>query len=134
MVISKGNKLLFYERDRMEKLEVSYGNRKLGRDTMILNMGSAKNCPSKKLGLCKVCKICYASKAEKLYPNVLPYRNRQAKYWSKRNAETISADIMADVKRKRNPIKKFRFSEAGDFRTQKDVDKMTDVCKVLSRH
>lgn len=116
----------------MEKLEMSYGNKKLPSNTAILNMGSAKTCASKRLGLCKVCKICYANKAEKLYPNVLPYRNRQAKYWSKRKAETISADIIADVNRKRNPVTRFRFSESGDFRSQKDVDKMADVCKVLS--
>lgn len=28
----------------------------------------------------------------------------------------------------------FRFSEAGDFRSQKDVDKMTVICKTLSNN
>ena len=116
----------------MSKLEMTYGNRKLDKDTAILNIGSATNCAAKVLGLCKVCKICYAMKAERLYPNVKPYRNRQATYWAKRKAETIAADILADVSRKHIKVTKFRFSEAGDFRTQKDVDKMADVCRVLS--
>jgi hypothetical protein len=55
------------------------GNRKIPKSTAIFNMSSALNCPSKKLGLCKAASQgakCYARKAEILYPQVLPYRER----------------------------------------------------------
>ena len=55
---------------RYNDLLLSNGNSKIGNDTMILNMGSAMNCPSKKLGLCKLGSKCYALKAEKLYKPV----------------------------------------------------------------
>jgi hypothetical protein len=32
---------------------------------------------------------------------------------------------------KNNPIKQFRFSEAGDFANQAAVDKMAEICKLL---
>ena len=113
------------------KMPVTFGNHKLPSSTMIMNMGSATNCPARKLGLCKVCKKCYALKAEKIWPNVKPYRNRQAHQWSASKAETIAESLTDQISRKRNPVKAFRFSESGDFRSQKDVDKMTTVCKIL---
>ena len=57
------------------------GNKKIGNDTLIFNMGSATDCPSKKLGLCRHCDKCYALKAERQYPQVRPFRDRQADYW-----------------------------------------------------
>lgn len=49
----------------------SYGNRKLPKETLIVNITSAQNCPSDKLGFCKHSKICYAKKCERIYKNYL---------------------------------------------------------------
>jgi len=62
------------------------GNKKLGKDTLIFNMTSATNCPSKRLGLCQLkgrCESkCYALRAEKRFPAVLEYREEQAGDWT----------------------------------------------------
>ena len=117
----------------MQKLEISKGNSKLGKDTIIINMNSATDCPSAALGLCKLGKKCYALKAEKLYPGCLPYRRRQGSYWNSRTAIEIAADLEAVIKRGRTPIKFVRLSEAGDFRTQDDVDKAELIASHLKK-
>ena len=106
-------------------LPVSYGNSKLnGNNVMIFNITSASACPSDELGLCSLGprngdKSCYAYKAERMYKQVLPYRNRQTEWWD----HHFSVDAFVQALRK--TTKFFRFSEAGDFRHQEDVDKMS---------
>lgn len=114
-------------------LKVSNGNRKIGEDTLILNMNAAMDCPSRKLGSCplKDPKKCYALKAERLYPQVLPYRRKQQTYWKANDAETIAQDLMAQMRLTPADIKYLRFSESGDFEKQEDVDKMVDIANVL---
>jgi hypothetical protein len=108
------------------KLLASIGNLKLGKDTLILNITSATDCPSRKLGLCRLPTRCYALKAEHLYHNVLPFRLQQSIQWY-----SNSPDALAEmINRKRN-IKYLRFSEAGDFRNQSDVDKMDELARLL---
>lgn len=115
-------------------LEISGGNTKVGDDTLILNMCSATDCPSSKLGLCKLGEKCYALKAEKRYLGCLPYRRRQADYWKNTGAPQIAADILAVVKRIKRRITFVRLSEAGDFETQEDVDKASLLAVLLKKH
>jgi hypothetical protein len=120
----------------MKKLELSNGNSKLGDDTIILNMGTAHECPSAKLGLCKLGKACYALKAEKLYPQCKPYRDRQAEYWQTTQAADICRDF--DAWFKSHPIiakriRWFRFNESGDFYSQQCIDKLDTIAKHLRK-
>ena len=108
---------------------LSFGNRKLPKSTMIFNFGSATECPSKKLGLCKVANICYAMKSERQYKQTLPYRNRQAHYWMNANAHTIADNFVTVIRKKK--VKALRFSEAGDFYNQENLDKFTKVCELI---
>jgi hypothetical protein len=112
------------------KFLYSIGNRKLGKDTLIFNMTSAMDCPSKARGLCKHPGRCYALKAEKMYPACLPYRRRQAFYWHQNTAGTIAADILAALKRHK-AVKYISFSESGDFKDQKDVRKLYAVARIV---
>lgn len=114
-------------------IEVSKGNLKLGNDTLIINMNSATDCPSAALGLCKLGNRCYALKAEKLYPTVLPYRRRQANYWKSHSALEIANDIMGIISRGRTVIHYVRLSEAGDFETQADVEKAELIAMHLKK-
>lgn len=111
------------------------GNSKLPAKTAIFNMTTATECPSKIMGRCKVADICYAIIPEKMYPKTcLPYRTRQAEYWDRISASDFVIDFMTARQRKR-PINRpdtIRFSEAGDFRTQADVDKMEEIAELLS--
>ena len=146
LCVAQGANRLFYKGQTMKtKTEKkrgtimgrywSLGNKKLPASTAIFNMTSATDCPSKIMGLCKVADICYAILPEKMYPKTcLPYRDRQAKYWSDNTASDFVLDFMSAVNRKR-PINRpdtLRFSEAGDYRTQADVDKMELIATLLS--
>lgn len=68
------------------------GNNKIGLDTLVFNQGTARDCPSKAMGLCEFCnivkgfrgalghgKLCYAAKME-FSDKVINYRLRQEKY------------------------------------------------------
>jgi hypothetical protein len=107
-------------------MEFSKGNTKIGRNTLIFNMGPAKTCPSLKLGLCQLdCPgKCYAHKAEVQYPAVLPYRQRQAKSWKRQSYLKIAWDI-ADNRTKNT--KYVRFNESGDFYGQSCIEKLKDI-------
>lgn len=115
-------------------IKVSKGNHKLGTDTLILNITSAAACPSKAKGLCKIPGKCYAAKAERQYPQVGPYREGQTKVWDKSPAEELAIDLVGIINRSRSPIRYLRFSEAGDFRHQEDVNKMSRIAELIAPH
>jgi len=117
------------------KLELARGNKKLPHSTAIFNLGSAKKCPSAKLGLCQMANTgvrCYALKAETQYPAVYPYRVRQLDYWIKAGPQRFAADFMRIVDKARKPITHLRVNESGDFRHQADVDNMEEVANDLA--
>ena len=109
----------------MEGNVFSYGNLKLPRSTAIFNITSSKDCPSAKLGLCNIASICYAKKAERLYPKVLPFRRRQTEFWDSCTEEEF-------INRLEDP-KLLRFSESGDFRHQRDVIKVSGIAERLKK-
>lgn len=113
------------------KNHVSFGNRKLPKTTMIFNMGSAMECPSRIKGLCSVSGICYALKAERLYPAVLPYRQRQANIWLRSNVEELCEQLADIIDRKRKKPTLFRFNESGDFYGQNCVHKLDIIACFL---
>lgn len=110
---------------------LSFGNKKLPKSTAIFNMGSAYECSSEKLGLCKVADICYAKKAEKMYPSVLPYRNRQTAFWRNTNANEFTELFFESIKGKKERISMLRVSESGDFENQKDVETWEQIATNL---
>ena len=113
-------------------IKVSNGNKKIGKDTLIINMNSATDCPSRKLGLCNIDEgKCYALKAERIYPQVLPYRRKQESLWDHLMPSELAQGLNGIIKRKRNKIKYIRFSEAGDFKSQWDVDKMKNLARII---
>jgi hypothetical protein len=108
------------------------GNFKIGDDTLIMNITSATDCPSKALGLCKHSDKCYAHKAEVFHPTVRPFRRNQTILFDNCTAENFAKDTLAILARSRKPIKYLRFSEAGDFRSQADVDKLSQIASLLA--
>lgn len=114
-------------------MDYSVGNTKIGKDTLIVNMGSATECPSKKLGLCKIAK-CYAEKAEIQYPNVLPFRMRQENYWLDTDAFGIVEDltyVFSFNNRRTIPVKFVRVNEAGDLHSHKCLTKLIHIAKMM---
>jgi hypothetical protein len=130
------------------ELIISIGNLKIGKDTIIFNMGSATHCPSKKLGMCQVCLsrhrdgkvksgVCYATKAERQYSgdkhSTVRKRMLQAKQWEQKPVEEIAGWMaLAIKKQKKPPIRFIRINESGDFGKQKDVDKISDLADLMA--
>ena len=68
-----------------------------------------------------------------MYTPVEPFRQHQRRVFDDVDAEHIAQVLLDASERSRTKkMRSFRFSEAGDFATQADVDKMADVCEVLS--
>lgn len=105
----------------------SYGNGKLPANTMIFNLTSALNCPSK---LCKFFDVCYAKRDDKLridsmlrnFRNQVAVNNLTLKEFLKLIEMYIEYAPMR--------IKRIRISESGDFTSQKQVD----IAKKLASH
>jgi hypothetical protein len=112
------------------------GNHKIPASTAIFNMSSARDCSSLKLGLCKAQKQnakCYAFKAEVMYPQVLPFRIRQGKFWDKVTAEDFAFQFLMLNVTKKSSFLRLRFNESGDFKSQACVDKAEKIARILKR-
>lgn len=118
-----------------EKVKIAYseGNKKIGKDTIIMNISSATDCTAGKKGLCPLYenKKCYAMKSERLYPQVLPYRRSQNVIWEKLSAYEIADQIIKKNKKKRKKWKFLRLNESGDFQDQADVWKLSIIADLL---
>jgi hypothetical protein len=122
--------------EHLKKL-IATGNKKIPRDTAIFNMGSATDCPSFKLGLCNAVNSgvkCYAKKAEHgQWPRVLPYRRKQANFWKSIKASEFVRQFLDINSHKRiRPFNAIRFNEAGDFWSQKCVQKAEHIARMLA--
>lgn len=124
-------KIYFNKKNKLKQLHAK-GNRKVGTDTIIFNMGSAYNCPSSKLGLCKIADKCYAKKAENQYwLGAGHYREQQELYWKQVSPEQFSYELKEIIDGSRNPLNYLRFNESGDFWTQDCVDKVVEIAKIM---
>lgn len=117
---------------------ISSGNTKLPKTTAIFNMSSASNCPSRKRGLCKAIvngkNRCYAFKAERFYPTCKPYRDKQELFWKSSTDKSFVQYFLALNTLSNNKFDTLRFNEAGDFHTQKCVDKAEKIATSLKQN
>jgi len=117
----------------VREMPVRFGNAKLGKDTCIFNMTTAMDCPSFKKGFCKIRSLCYAIKAEFIWPDVLKFREEQNYVWNKESAMSIASSMMRQINRRIIKTKYIRFSESGDFTTQADIDKLSKIAKIMHK-
>lgn len=114
---------------------LKFGNHKLGDDTAIFNMGSALDCPSRKLGMCEVVNKgyrCYAEKPEIQYPRtVRRARLTQQDDWRSTGSDELLQRFYKKIKRRRKETRYLRFNEAGDFHDQSDVEKLSFIADGL---
>jgi len=118
----------------VNEMPVRFGNKKLGKDTCIFNMTTACHCPSYKKGFCKIRGLCYALHAELIFPDPLEFRLQQHRVWKSETAMSIASSLLRQINRRKIETKFIRFSEAGDFDTQADVDKMSRIAELMSQH
>ena len=109
----------------MLKPKVTFGNRKLPKTTMIMNITSATDCPARKLGMCQLDKCgigsnkCYALKAEKFRPATLVHRRKQQEWWDQGIMDMLYS--FKDFRRKmRRTVLAVRVGESGDLRDLRD--------------
>ena len=112
-------------------LKYSWGNLKVPKTTLIINMSSAEECPAK--DQCPFSKgsgvegkdgKCYALKAERQYPSVREARKTQTEYWkshSNKEKEEDFASILAKHPGKAKSLKAVRFNESGDISSYEDI-------------
>lgn len=118
------------------EIKLAQGNHKIGKDTLIINITSAHDCISRKLGLCKHPEKCYAYSSECFrvaHPiNCLKSRRKSARAWDKMTDFEIVRQIEDKIKiSKKYKIKYLRFSESGDFKHQGDVEKLFRIANRL---
>jgi hypothetical protein len=115
------------------------GNLKLPNTTAIFNMGPATGCPSFARGLCRAYTpngkhCCYAKKSEtSARPSVLPFRQKQARFWDMFTAEEFATQFIALNALRELPWTKLRLNESGDFYGQSCVDKADKIAMYLAR-
>jgi hypothetical protein len=109
------------------RIVVSFGNRKLPKDTMIFNLPARVTCPGR-TELCS--RICYALKAERQYKAVLPARrDNLAASRDPGFPERMIALIKEAAKRGR--IKRFRVHESGDFYNQSYLNAWYTIARAV---
>ena len=107
----------------------AYGNTKIPRSTLIVNLTSAENCPSKKHGLCQVVGCCYALKCERIYPNY-KHKNLVMEHWlNTTSTENIITLMSAYIDNAPETINLIRLDEAGDFTCQNQVRQWNKIAK-----
>jgi hypothetical protein len=110
---------------------VTFGNSKLPKSTMIFNMSPARYCASRELGFCQCPDKCYADKAERMYPSVLPYRTRQSQLWSNNMASAFVEVVRWKNSQGGVQVTKLRYNESGDFRSDYDVFRLDTIAYAL---
>jgi len=121
---------------------ISFGNNKIADTVGIFNFNSAHDCPNRETENCQVpWESCYAGRAERNYPQSLPYRRRQEYLWDSIDPETFAKAFIKVLDRKiqygnGESYQQYdlRFSEAGDFRHNSDIIRADKVAEILSEY
>lgn len=117
------------------KMQVfSYGNSKLPAETLIVNLTSAHNCPSEKLGFCKCANVCYAKKCERIYKAYLNKNLTLEKLTSAWSINDWMEMLKIYIENAPQKIKYIRLNEAGDFPNQYIVQQWNDLADWLYKH
>lgn len=112
------------------KMQVfSWGNSKLPKETLIVNITSASNCSSDKLGLCRCSKECYAKKCERIYPAYLAKNILVESFMYLWTDDELKEMLELYILNAPVQIKYIRLNEAGDFPNQNSVDRWNKLSR-----
>lgn len=109
----------------------SYGNSKLPKSTLIVNITSAHNCPSDIRGLCRCSHVCYAKKCERIYKNYLHKNTLIESYMYLWNDHELKELLMYYIINSPVKITHVRLNEAGDFPDQQSIYRWDRLSKWL---
>lgn len=131
-----GNKKLDQElAEHGIKLEIvgktfSFGNSKVPENTLLVNLTSAFNCPSKLNGECKWGNRCYAHALERMRGAVEARNIRNQVALSKLSVKELLKLVEAYIENAPIRIKYIRLHEDGDFKDQETLD----FCNTMAGH
>lgn len=108
---------------KFKGLTVGHGNLKLDKSIGIFNLPAGKEYTCS-----QTCPKCFAIKAQKLYPTVLPCRLRN---WERSKDDNFVSDMVELIRKAK--FKTFRIHESGDFYDQEYVDKWQRIINALPR-
>lgn len=115
----------------MDGLSFRIGNKKLPKTTIIFNMGSATDCPSREKDLCMLePHRCYAIQAEERFEKTKQFRQRQTEQWFNSDPWVFARAV--EKLHNRYELKLFRFNESGDFWNQESVDNLSKIASYLN--
>ncbi len=106
-------------------ITVSLGNSKLNKSILIFNLPTVKTCPNNEI--CK--KTCYAQKAERLYKNVLPCRERNYQASKDKLDFYKSMNVIIKIAIIKYGVRYIRVHESGDFYSRG----YSDLWEVIAR-
>lgn len=115
---------------------VTFGNAKLPKTTMIVNMGTWFNCPGRKEGFCDICIECYDKHVEVMYKDRTIGRLEQEIFWRACTAEEFAKALINQIKirnasTRMYKVKQIRWCEVGELRNQSDLEKLIDVTNMI---
>lgn len=108
----------------------SYGNTKVPENTLVINLTSAFNCPSKLNGECKWGKRCYAHKTENRYDKTEARNLRNQTALPELSVKEILKLVESYIENAPMRIKYIRLHEDGDFKDQETVN----FCDKIAGH
>lgn len=117
---------------------VTFGNAKLPKTTMIVNLGTWFNCPGRTQGFCNICQICYDKYVEVMYKERTIGRLEEEIFWRACNAEEFAKALINQINirnasTRKYKVKQIRFSEVGELRNQEDLEKLIDVSQIVGK-
>ena len=113
------------ENGKVRSFETVATNSKIGSDTVILNMDTAKDCVSARLGFCSM-QGCYSLRKEIMRPKAYAADVRQKEQWNCLTSE-VYIKAIKKIKEIDPTIKYIRFNESGDFRDENDIKKFKHI-------
>ena len=100
-------------------------NMKLSKNVAVFNLPQGKTCP----GATELCrKICYAAKAERMYPQAAAMRARNLRETKEASFVVEMIEELDYLIRQRN-LKYVRVHESGDFYNQTYLDKWIEIAR-----
>lgn len=115
---------------------VTFGNAKLPKTTMIVNMGTWFNCPGRKEKFCNICEICYDKYPEVMYKSRTIGRLEQEIFWRACTAEEFATALINQIEirnasTRMYKVKQIRWCEVGELRNQEDLEKLIEVTNII---